>query len=578
MKWYGWGAEGQGFDPAGRPGLWPYASRHLGIGEDQTPTRPVDAASIVLPGQRPNPAFAREIAAALGPGLWSEAPTDRLVHAYGKSTRDLWRARHGHIASAPDYVLFPETEEQIVAILRAADRCGVVVIPFGGGSNVAGCLEAHVRDGRSVASVNLRRCNRVLAVDKVSGTARVQPGILGPDLEAALAAEGLTLGHFPDSFPYSTLGGWIATRSSGMLSDGYGNVEDMVLSLRMATPSGFVVTRDAPHASSGPDPKRLCIGSEGTLGIITEVTVCVRPAPARREFRGYLFPDFASGLEALRDGRREGVSPVLSRLNDPGKTQLSAAFQRRPGPLKAAVARGFKWWLRRVRGLDLDRACLLIAAYEGEPRVLAASRRAAEAVWRRHGAVALGRGPGESFAEGKFDFPYIRDFLMDYDVLVDVAETSTVWSGIPALYEDGMRTFREALGADGRRAWVGCHVSHSYAAGASVYFSLAMSCRRGPDGRVDPWAELERFIAAKHAGLDRFAAHGATLSHHHAVGYEHLPWLAGECPVGPGTLVDAVKAALDPNGVMNPGKLTGRPWSRAQVAGRDPAPPPLAAE
>lgn len=578
MKWYGWGAEGQAFDPIGRPNLWPYAKAHLGISEAQPVSRPVDACSIELPAARAHPAFIAEIEAALGADRWSAARMDRLVHAYGKSTRDLWRARHGHIAFAPDYVLFPDTEEQIVAILKAADRHGVAVVPFGGGSNVAGCLEMHVRDGRTVATVNLRRYNRVLAVDKRSGAARVQAGILGPDLEAALAAEGLTLGHIPDSFPFSTLGGWIATRSSGMLSDGYGNVEDMVLSLRMATPAGFVTTRDAPHAASGPDPKRLCIGSEGALGIITEVTLCVREAPQRRAFHGYLFPDFASGLEAMRACMRAGERPALARLNDPAKTQLSAAFQRKPGALKRAVARGFKWWLSHIRGLDLDQACLMIAAFEGDPATLEARRARVERIYRRHGAVALGRSPGESFAEGKFDFPYIRDFLMDYDVLVDVAETATVWSEIPALYEAGMRTFREALGEGGRHAWVGCHVSHSYPAGASVYFSLAMTCARDADGRVEPWGELERFVAAKHAALDLFAARGATLSHHHAVGYEHLPWLATESPVGPGTVVDAVKATLDPNGVMNPGKLSGRAWSKAQVAGRDPAVLPPAAE
>lgn len=578
MKWHGWGAEGQAFDPVGRPNLWPYAKAHLGIRETQPVSRPVDAVSIELPAARKHPAFIAEIERALGPDRWSDAHMDRLVHAYGKSTRDLWRARHGHVAFAPDYVLFPETEEQIVAILEAADRHDVAVVPFGGGSNVAGCLEMHVRDGRTVATVNLRRYNRVLAIDSRSGTVRVQSGILGPDLEAALNAEGLTLGHIPDSFPFSTLGGWIATRSSGMLSDGYGNIEDMVLSLRMATPSGFVATRDVPHASNGPDAKRLCIGSEGALGIITEVTLCVREVPPRRAFYGYLFPDFAAGLEAMRACSRAGERPALARLNDPAKTQLSAAFQRKPGAVKRAVARGFKWWLRTVRGLDLDKACLMIAAFEGDSATLNARRRRIERLYHRHGAVSLGRSPGESFAEGKFDFPYIRDFLMDYDVLVDVAETATVWSEIPALYEAGMGAFSQALGEGGRHAWVGCHVSHSYPAGASVYFSLAMTCRRDAEGGVDPWAELEHFVAAKHTALDFFAARGATLSHHHAVGYEHLPWLKQESPVGAGTLVDAVKASLDPNGVMNPGKLSGRTWRKQEVAGRDPAALPPAAE
>jgi alkyldihydroxyacetonephosphate synthase len=555
MKWYGWGAEGQRFDPVDRPGVWSYAQAHLGIAEHLPRNVPVAAEHIALPAPIENAPFLTAVTEILGAASCSQSAVDRLLHAYGKSTRDLWRMRHGQVTFAPDCVLFPETEEQIRRVIAAASLHDVVIVPFGGGSNVAGCLEVQRRDGRMVATINLRRFNRVLAIDKVSGTARIQAGILGPDLEQALAADGLTLGHFPDSFPYSTLGGWIATRSSGMLSDSYGNVEDMVLALRMLAPSGVIETRPVPHASNGPDAKRLCFGSEGTLGIITEVTLCVRRAPQRREYRGYLFPSFAAGLEAMRTCVHAGVAPALSRLNDPDRTQLSAAFRRKTGWAEAALGHAFKSYLRRVRGFDLAQGCVLIAAFEGDPRALAWRRRRAEAVYHRHGGVGLGRSPGEAFAEGKFDFPHIRDFLMDYNVLADVGETSTVWSNMLPLYRAGMAAYRDALGRGGRRHWVGCHISHSYAAGASAYFTFAFACKRGPSGEVDPWAELEHYSAAKRAGLDCFSRHGATLSHHHAVGYEHLPWLAGESPMPGGSVVAAVKATLDPTGIMNPGKL-----------------------
>jgi alkyldihydroxyacetonephosphate synthase len=555
MKWYGWGAEGQRFDPVGRPGIWPYAKTHLGIDEHLPRNVPVPPDRIPLPRPVTNAPFLDAIARILRPGAWSRSPMDRLIHAYGKSTRDLWRMRHADVSFAPDCVLFPETEDEIAAVVEAAARHNVVVVPFGGGSNVAGCLEVQHRDGRMVATVNLRQFNRVLAIDKMSGTARVQAGILGPDLEQALAAEGLTLGHFPDSFPYSTLGGWVATRSSGMLSDTYGNIEDMVLSLRMVTPSGVIATRDVPHASNGPDAKRLCFGSEGTLGIITEVTLNVRTAPPKREFRGYLFPSFEAGIDAMRTCVHAGLAPALSRLSDPDRTQLSAAFRRKSGSTQEAVGRVFKSYLRVVRGFDLGQACLLIAAFEGDRDVIAWRRRQAEGIYRRHGGVGLGRGPGEAFAEGKFDFPYIRDFLMDYGALADVGETSTVWSNIVPLYRDGVAAYREALGRGGRRHWVGCHISHSYAAGACVYFSFAFGCKRGPAGAIDARAELDHYLAAKRAGLECFSRCGATLSHHHAVGYEHLPWLGGESPVPGGSVVAAVKAVFDPAGIMNPGKL-----------------------
>ena len=558
MKWYGWGAEGHGFDPVGRPGLWPYAQAQLGLTANRLRTDLVAAADIGLPPLHEHAEFLAAARTIVGPQRCSQTHHDRLLHAFGKSTRDLWRVRHGRVDYAPDCVVFPESEQEIVALLRAADTHGVVVIPFGGGSNVAGCLELREPDARFVVAVNLRRYNRVLAIDAFSATVRAQSGILGPDLEQALNGAGLTLGHFPDSFPYSTLGGWIATRSSGMLSDGYGNPEDMLLSLRMASPAGFVETRDVPHASNGPDPKRLCTGSEGTLGIITEITMSVRALPPKREYRGYLFPDFASGVEAMRVCMRAGAMPAMTRLNDVDRTHLTAAFRRQGSPLEDLVAGVVKRYLRSVRKLDPARACLMIAAFEGDAPTIAWQRRRAETIYRRHGGIGIGRGAGDAFAEGKFDFPYIRDFLTDYDVIVDVSETSTVWSNVVPLYEAGMAAYRAVLADGGRRSWVGCHVSHSYPAGTSLYFSFAFACRLDAAGRVDPWAELEHFDAVKRAGLDCFAAHGATLSHHHAVGVDHLPWLRSESAVAGGSTVDAVKAALDPRGIMNPGKLTTR--------------------
>ena len=486
--------------------------------------------------------------------------------------------RHGRVDFAPDCVVFAESEEEICQLLTAADRHGVVIIPFGGGSNVAGCIESHRPDRRMVVTANLRRMNRVLGIDRLSQTVRVQAGILGPDLERALAAEGMTLGHFPDSFLYSTVGGWVASRSSGMLSDGYGNVEDMVLSLRMATPAGMVLTRDVPHASNGPDPNRLCIGSEGTLEIITEVTLRVRAQPEHREYRAYLFPSFAGGIEAIRECRRLGHAPVVTRLNDPVKTQLTAAFRRSGGAVAEAVSRLAKLYLTRVRGVRLDTSCLLIAGFEGRRRDLRWRRARAESVYANHGGIAIGRGPGEAFAEGKFDFPHVRDYLMDYDVIGDVSETSTTWARLPDLYSAATTALTAALGRDGRRYKLGCHVSHTYPAGATLYFTFAFQCRGGADGAIDVEAELQHYLSVKRAGFDCFAAHGATFSHHHAVGYEHLAWLPAESVVGPGTMIDAVKNALDPKGIMNPGKLrsgfTVADWLAGPRA-REIAAPPL---
>ena len=299
--------------------------------------------------------------------------------------------RHGRVDFAPDCVVFAESEEEICQLLTAADRHGVVIIPFGGGSNVAGCIESHRPDRRMVVTVNLRRMNRVLGIDRLSQTVRVQAGILGPDLERALAAEGMTLGHFPDSFLYSTVGGWVASRSSGMLSDGYGNVEDMVLSLRMATPAGMVLTRDVPHASNGPDPNRLCIGSEGTLEIITEVTLRARAQPEHREYRAYLFPSFAGGIEAIRECRRLGHAPVVTRLNDPvrpssprpsGAAAVLSRRRSRGWPSSISPVSGACGWIRAACSSPVSRDGAAISpgggrAPKASMQVMAGSRSAA---------------------------------------------------------------------------------------------------------------------------------------------------------------------------------------------------------
>ena len=556
MRWYGWGTEDMAFDPKARPGLWPYAAAQLGISASQPRWQPVDRNTIVLPRPRGNADFLEWLRTAFEPGDWSNADEDRLRHATGRSTADIWRLRLGTVDAAPDCVVFPADETDVLGLVAAAKKFGVVLIPFGGGSNVAGCLEPTDRRHRMIVSVDLRRMNRILDIDAVSGLVTAEPGILGPTLEAALERGGLTLGHFPDSFLFSTLGGWVSTRSSGMLSDSYGNIEEMVTAVRLVTPAGVLETRPIPHASNGPDVKRFVIGSEGTLGIITALTMRVRPRPAQRQFRGYLFPDFTSGIAALVEAARHGVSPVMSRLNDPAKTQLSAAFRRRSA---SGFARGMERLLKialfRLKRIDPSNAALLIGCFEGDAAALSAQRAAAERIWRRYGAIALGEGPGRSMEESKFDLPYVRDFLMDYNVIVDVAETCLRWKDIATAYRLISERARTAITDGDRRAWLGCHVSHCYSSGASLYFTFAFRCRADAKGHIDRAAEFAHYRRVKTGLLDSFAECGATFSHHHAVGREHLPWLRAETAIGTVMPVAALKAAIDPDDVMNPGKL-----------------------
>lgn len=546
MKWWGWGYEDVTFDDSNKPALWPYLKRELGVDEIEW-TKPVAFEKIELPAQKNNEAFLRELKSTLDNDQIADDKKTRLVHAAGKSFRDLWRLRHGIVEHAPDCVVFPKDEENVVGIVRAAHEHGVVLIPFGGGSNISGSLEPRDRDGRMVVSLDMCRMHQVLEVDQRSLTAHIQPGVYGQHLEDQLNEHGVTLGHFPDSFLHSTLGGWVATRSAGMQSDRYGKIEDMVISLRMVTPSGTIITRTVPKSSNGIDVRHLCIGSEGILGVITEVVVQVHRQPADEDWYGWLFPDFESGIAAIHECQRKDCMPIVTRLNDPKKTALSFAFKSPKSSFKETIGKAVKWYIGSVKGIDFKSCCLMVVKFEGDYDSLHLRRREVAAIYRKRGGVCLGVGPGRSFAQAKFDFPHLRDYVMDRNIMADVSETAITWTNLLKLHENGMATINQAIRDTGVAPWCGCHVSHSYHTGASLYFTFGCRQRAG--------REIEQYLYAKKAAEDAFLENGGTLSHHHAVGIEHLPWIEDDISATGVKAVRALKDGLDPHGIMNPGKI-----------------------
>ncbi len=545
MKWWGWGNEDVQFDSKAHPGFWPYAKSVLEIETDDfdQPHWMLDA--INVPEGRVDEHFLTKLRSFLAPTQICEDKKERVIHAYGKGFRDLFRLRRGLANAAPDLIVYPQSEREVCLTLRSAADRDVVVIPFGGGSNISGCLE-RMDAGRVTISLDMRRMRRVLEVDAHSCTARIESGIFGPDLEQQLSRQGLTLGHFPDSFLHSTLGGWIATRSAGMQSDKYGKIEDMVLAVRMVTTEGVLTTRTVPKSSNGIDANHICIGSEGTLGVITEATMRVHPRPELRVVSGYLFPDFESGIAAMHECMRQECMPAMARLNDPDKTALSFAFRPPASLISQAAGSLFKTYLR-AKGFMLPSACLMLTAVEGRQNEVVRRLSQAEAIYQRCGAVSMGEDAGKSFEATKFDFPHIRDFLLDRNVTTDVSETSTVWNNILPLYRGTMEVLRASILDSGVRPWTGCHISHTYQSGASVYFTFGFKQQSG--------YAMQQYLRVKRAAQQSFIDHGATLSHHHAVGTEHLPWLAADIsPLGVQT-VTAIKNALDPANIMNPGRL-----------------------
>lgn len=549
MKWWGWGYEDAEFRATQHPDFWPYAKSVLDIEGDDFTKREWRLKSIELPEASADQTFLAKLRTFLAHSQITDDAKERVIHSYGKGFRDLFRVRCGIATGAPDLIVYPESERDVCLTLRAAAERDVVLIPFGGGSNIAGCLE-RMDARRMCVSLDMRRMRRVLAVDRGSFTAQIEAGVFGPDLEEKLGAHGMTLGHFPDSFLHSTLGGWIATRSAGMQSDKYGKIEDMVIAIRVVTPEGVLHTRRVPKSSNGIDVKHLCIGSEGTLGVITEATMRVHALPESRQVRGYLFPEFDGGIEAMFECVRQECMPAMVRLNDPDKTALSLAFRTPTSGFTKIAHRLFRTYLR-AKGFAQPRACLMVTAFEGSSRGVSRRLHQAEAIYQKCGAVSLGADAGKSFEATKYDFPYIRDFLLDRNVTTDVSETATVWSNITKLYQDTTTALRAEISKSGVRPWVGCHISHSYPCGASLYFTFGL---RQQVGR-----EMEQYLRVKHAVQQSFIDHGATLSHHHAVGTEHLPWLAADIsPVGV-QAISAIKQGLDPANIMNPGRL--RPFS-----------------
>src|SRR5690606_32202137 len=336
---------------------------------------------------------------------------ERVIHTYGKGLPDLVRVRAGDLPRVPDVVVYPADEAQVQAVVDAVVAGDAVLCPFGGGSHTAGSLTPPAAEQRTVVSLDLGRMNRVLEVDEEAGLARIQAGVQGPDMEDQLNSRGWTVGHQPDSFRHSTLGGWIATRSSGMQSDKYGDIADITRGLRMVQPGKVVVLRPLPSTSTGPSVREMILGSEGRLGVITEAWVHVHRLPENRDIIAYLYPSWDAALAAMQEISVSDAAPTVTRVSDANETQFSLSTQKESAGLKGKAQQALFDVLAR-RGWDLEQACLSYIGYEGGAGKVKAEKNVVGRIVRRHGGIKLGRGPGALYDQKKFDTPYIRDFLL----------------------------------------------------------------------------------------------------------------------------------------------------------------------
>ena len=513
-----------------------YLTRELGW--SPRPTPPVPVADIRLaPSRLPDEARTR-LVQLLGEDNVRTDRDSRLRRAGGKSYLDLLRRREGDASDAPCAVVLPGTTEETVALLTACSELGVVVVPFGGGTSVVGGLAGVDPDDRPTIAVDLSRMSSVQSLDVPSSLVTVGPGMRGPALEQALDREGLTFGHLPQSWEFATLGGYAATRSAGQTSTGVGRFEELVAGLTLATPSGVLELGHPPATAAGPDLLGLALGSEGTLGIITELSLRVRPKPATSVHEGWSFRSWAAGLAGLQQLARHDLLPDTVRLSDADETRAN---------LLMAAGTGAKLLRGSLKARGHADGCLLVLGWEGLPPLVRARMKAAAASLRDGGAIRLGPKVGESWRKNRFHGPYLRDRLMDGGLLVETLETAATWTALPTVYDSVRRALRQSLTREGRRPLIMSHVSHGYPTGASLYVTVLAD--------RDEALPIQQWLAAKRAATDALLAAGGTLTHHHAVGADHRPWMEREVgPLGIEVL-RAVKERLDPQGICNPGVL-----------------------
>jgi alkyldihydroxyacetonephosphate synthase len=524
MKWNAWG------DPAeAKPlsdGIRTLLVKALGV--EATPGSDLEADQVRLRQSALSDEDHGALVAIVGDAHCISDDYGRLLRAGGKSTLDLLRRKDSSEQDAPDAVLLPADEDEITKILEHCAQRGIAVVPFGGGTSVVGGLDPIRGDFTAVVSLDLRRLDELHGIDEVSGEADLGAGVTGPAAEKLLAAHGFSLGHFPQSFQFATIGGFAATRSSGQDSAGYGRFDDMVRGLRVVTPAGILDLGRAPASAAGPDLRQFIIGSEGVFGVITRVRVRVHPVPETTRYEAWSFPDFTTGAAALRAVVQTGTGPTVIRLSDEAETGVNLATTETIGEQTATGG------------------CLAITAFEGTAAHVESRHAETRAVLEAAGGSSLGDGPARAWEHGRFGAPYLRDSLLAAGALCETLETATNWSNLPVLKAAVTEALTTALGETGTPALVLCHISHVYPTGASLYFTVVAGQRGNP---------IEQWRKAKTAASEAMVRNGGTITHHHAVGADHRPWMREEIGDLGVDVLRAVKAVLDPAGILNPGKL-----------------------
>lgn len=472
--------------------------------------------------------------------LVDTAPETRLRHARGQSLPDWVALNHGRIEAFPDGVAFPENEDDIRDLLKFAQTCSVRVIPYGGGTSVVGHINPTMGDTPAL-TISMKKLNRLLDFDETSRIATFEAGVVGPSLEEQLKVCGYTLGHFPQSFEYSTLGGWIASRSSGQQSYHYGRIEQLFAGGRVESPQGRLDLPVFPASAAGPDLREMILGSEGRLGIITQAQIRVSPIPEAEAFYGVFFPSWEQGSAAVRAIAQNNIPVSMLRLSNPQETEATLLLS------------GKSWVDLADRGLRLigqgDERCLMVFGITGNAAHLRHTRRAVKSLCALFRGFLVGTIVGHTWEKSRFLSPYLRNTLWAKGVAVDTLETALPWSRVSAASRAIPRAIVDVAQGFDERVLVLTHLSHIYRDGASIYTTYLF--RR----TADPDEMLERWSVMKQAASREIQTHGGTISHQHGVGSDHAPYLPAEKGVLGMSAIRSLSQTFDPDGIMNPGKL-----------------------
>ena len=526
-RWNGWGDDGTHYEL--KPDALGFLRERLGAG-----TTPTDASLSAALRRVPLSRLADRAGFETDPEL-------RLRHARGHSFPDWLAMRFGQLGPFPDAVARPQDHQQAAAMLAQARQAGAIVIPYGGGTSVVGHLAVPAND-RPVLSISLEHMNRLLDLDESTWLARFGAGTAGPGVEKQLSERGYVLGHYPQSWEYSTVGGWVVTRSSGQQSLRYGRIEQMFDSGRLLSPRGEMQVGGAPASSAGPDLREFVMGSEGRLGLLTEAVLRVRPVPEHESFHAVFFPAWADAFSAIRELGQSGLPLSMLRLSNAAETETQLAL--------AGEGAGMRWLDRylRLRGAAAGR-CMMMLGVTGSRRETRYALRGARDIAGTRRGIWIGTPIGSKWAHNRFHGVHVRNAAWEQGYAIDTVETAVNWTGVAGLMSAVEQAARDALAADGEKVHAFTHLSHVYRQGCSVYSTFVFRAAASAEQNLERWARMKKAVSGAIVG------HGGTISHQHGVGVDHAPYLPAEKgPLGM-DLIRAVARELDPDEIMNPGKL-----------------------